>query len=560
MDLARPLFLDNSLKKYPWGSGRGLSEILGNPSLGEGPQAEYWMGAHPSSPSRTAEGPLDRLTRERPEVILGPGVSGGFPFLFKVLSIAAPLSLQVHPGAEQARRGFDRENSLGLSPGDPRRCYADPYEKPELFLALRKARVLAGFRPPGEIRRDLARLRDLEPARRLEESLAGGDSSLSRRAFMAALYRLNSGEVLELCRGLALSLGPEGALLDRLSQGYPGDPGSLAPLFLNFLTLNPGEALFLAPGVPHAYLEGEALELMGNSDNVLRGGLTSKLLNPPEFLEALDYAAEAPPRIFPQEGAEQSYPLGQTGLALTRWDLGREERRWRKPRGPEILLCLGGRGRVQGGDRERGFSRGDSFLIPGGLGAYELVGEETLPNPGGSGGGESCRCWIAGPADSVEPANPKPRPRLWVDGDSCPREVRELILRGARRRKLDCVIVANRRLPLPPEAGGTLKVVPPEDQAADDEIARRVKPGDLAVTRDLGLAGRLLAAGAVALNDRGQKFQPAEVESRLAFREFLSGPLPPPERPRLGAYGARQLKEFAAAFDRELGKIPGNET
>ncbi len=294
--------LINPLKNYAWGSPDFIPRLLGSEPNAALPVAEMWMGAHPAASSRlsTAQGELslrDFIAAD-PGRLLGRGADlaeGELPFLLKVLAAEMPLSIQAHPSAAQARLGWERENSLGLPPDSPLRNYRDPRAKPELLCALTEFTALCGFRAYSQIAANLF--------------AAGLDACLSsypafakhqnRNGFQRlALELLNlSGTALTAALTALKSSLKEASSLDpairsscqTLLRYYPEDAGVLAPLYLNLFTLRPGEALFLAAGVPHAYLRGAGVEIMGNSDNVLRGGLTPKHVDGEELARVLDF-------------------------------------------------------------------------------------------------------------------------------------------------------------------------------------------------------------------------------------------------------------------------------
>jgi mannose-6-phosphate isomerase len=200
------------------------------------------------------------------------------PFLFKVLAAAAPLSIQAHPDAGMARAGFARKNRLGLPLDSPERNYRDPNHKPECICALTPFWALCGFRPPAQI---LDHLRTLCPQGLKAEIgtfAESCDAEGLKRLFAAllALHPLRRRKAVAEAVSQAEKAGDSGlGWIPSLARHYPDDIGALAPALMNGLQLAPGQALFLTDGVLHAYLEGTAIELMANSDNVVRAGLTS---------------------------------------------------------------------------------------------------------------------------------------------------------------------------------------------------------------------------------------------------------------------------------------------
>jgi len=286
--------LSGEVAHYPWGSRDFLPRFLGSPADGE-PWAEFWLGTHPAHPSRLRDG---RLLAE---------VAGELPFLVKVLSAAEPLSIQTHPDREQAAVGFAAEEALGISLDAAERNYRDRNGKPELLWALTPVEALCGFRDPAatvDLLGELA-VPALAPLRQLLSAGTGRDPGVLADALRWTLESAPAaapGEVATAAATIAAT-GPwraECAWLARIGQRYPGDRGLLAALLLNLVRLDPGSALVLRPGVLHAYLTGSGVEVMGASDNVLRGGLTSKYVDVPALLQVLrpdaDWSVQQPQR------------------------------------------------------------------------------------------------------------------------------------------------------------------------------------------------------------------------------------------------------------------------
>lgn len=325
--------LDNPLRPYDWGSTTAIAELLGRTPSG-GPEAELWIGAHPDSPS-TVQGHgdtgtgLDELIGADPDRTLGSPTREAFgdrlPFLMKVLAAAAPLSLQVHPSPEQAREGFDRENAASIPQDAPHRNYRDAFSKPELIFALTDFDALCGFRAPAEAAEiftwlaGLVEQRGQAPAilRSVVTDLGNPDEAAALRAAFTRLLTSpdESRAAVEAVVG-ALDDGgrPESDSLEgsaaatvlQLNGHHPGDSGVLVAPLLNRITLRPGQALYLPAGNVHAYLEGLGVEVMASSDNVLRGGLTTKHVDTGELLKTVEFAPLELPLLEPE-----STPLGQ---------------------------------------------------------------------------------------------------------------------------------------------------------------------------------------------------------------------------------------------------------
>jgi len=353
------------------------------------------MGAHPKAPSlvETEDGwmPLDELIRSCPDAVLGPRAAAAFdrtlPFLFKVLAAAKPLSLQAHPGREQAREGFERENRSGLSMDSPQRNYRDPRHKPECVCALTPFSVLCGFRPPAEV---LEKLRALCP-RELREEIAAFAAHCNAAGLKQLFGRLlsldprrRSNALAEAVSAVAGSRDDAPGWVPLLAEHYPDDIGVLAPALLNLLRLEPGQALFLPEGVLHSYLEGTAIEIMANSDNVVRGGLTPKHVDLPELFKVVAFDSREVQRVRTEnrDPAEAVYltPAAEFALSCIHLPAGSSFRS-RAERNVEILLCLDGKAvarELAPAGREVGIARGSCVLVPAAAPAYRLTGPATL--------------------------------------------------------------------------------------------------------------------------------------------------------------------------------------
>lgn len=324
--------LNNYVRRYAWGSTTTLPRLLGEPPDGT-PQAELWVGAHPSAPSsaQTPDGPvsLDRVIAAQPEWMLGRQAAHSFegrlPFLLKVLAAEAPLSLQAHPTAGQARTGYAAEEAAGVPLEAEHRNYPDPRHKPELLLALGRFEALCGFRAPEEVRGDLQGFQ-CELARVLRYDLAtedGGDAPSALRAALTRLLTLPFGRRTQLVTAFTTEWEQRGRgthtdVIPELARRYPGDAGTAAALLLQRVTLERGQALYLPAGNVHSYLGGTAVEVMANSDNVLRAGLTGKHVDPSELLRIVDFSARPVPYVPPsQDGGSVQYRTPAPEVALS---------------------------------------------------------------------------------------------------------------------------------------------------------------------------------------------------------------------------------------------------
>jgi mannose-6-phosphate isomerase len=384
--MRRIALLENPIRDYAWGSRTAIAALLGEPAPSPGPQAELWIGAHPSAPSHVKVGgrrvSLADLVAEDPEAILGARVLARFgprlPFLAKLLAAAEPLSLQAHPDAAQARAGFAREHALGIPPGSAKRCYPDASHKPELLCALEPFEALCGFRPPDAILALAERLGVPDLADFVRAALARTEPLAALLGGLLRLEPLRRGALIAEAAKAAPALADPGlAWIPRLAQLHPGDAGALAPLFLEHVVLAPGEALFLPAGELHGYLGGFAVEVMASSDNVLRGGLTSKHVDVEELLRILrcEPRPARPLHPEPDETGALRYATPAEEFELSRVCVG-PQRGFASggDRGVEVLACTVGRVDVRSERSELELSRGRSCLVPAAAGGYALEG------------------------------------------------------------------------------------------------------------------------------------------------------------------------------------------
>ena len=301
--------LTGSVQHYAWGSTTALPAFLGVEPDGR-PQAELWLGAHHSAPSLLGDQSLADLIAADADGVVGEAAVGEFgpqlPYLLKVLAAAEPLSLQAHPSRAGAEAGFAREEAAGLDRSAPTRLYRDDWPKPEMLVALGDVEALCGFREPDETYALFARL-GVPTAIDLVAPLQGGGPDQLAEVF-ARVLALTAGEravVAQVVTAAAelIASGDADADADlarfartavKLDEHYPGDPGVLAALLMNRLGFGRFQGLFLPAGNLHAYLHGIGVEIMANSDNVLRGGLTPKHVDVSELMAILDFTPGVP--------------------------------------------------------------------------------------------------------------------------------------------------------------------------------------------------------------------------------------------------------------------------
>ena len=377
--MTRPL--TGTIRPYAWGSTTFIPQLLGEEPTGQ-PHAELWLGAHPSASAVVDGRPLDQLIAEDPVAVVGqPAVDAfgeGLPFLLKVLSAAKPLSLQAHPSRAQAEAGHAREEAAGVPADAPHRLYKDRWPKPELLCALVESEALCGFRRPGETFALFQRLGAAEAlelvAPLAEESLPEPDRLA---AVFARLLRLDEAERVAV-RAVSAAAARVGAEADEdlqlfartareLGEHFQDDPGILAALLLNRVTLRPFEAVYLPAGNLHAYLNGGGVEIMANSDNVMRGGLTPKHVDVRELLDILDFTPGFPGLVEPVEEApgRWRYPTPAPEFALWRLEPRETTVELPAPASGRVLLVTDGAVTVTAAEELR-LQRGQAALLHAG--------------------------------------------------------------------------------------------------------------------------------------------------------------------------------------------------
>jgi mannose-6-phosphate isomerase len=388
--------LKNTVQNYAWGSQTAIPELLGEPNPSHESRAELWMGAHPKASSFVNyDGqwlPLTELIARHPQEILGNDVALKFdnklPYLFKVLAAAKPLSIQAHPSQNQAKEGFARETDQRIDIDASNRNYKDDSHKPECICALSPFWAMYGFRNFPDILAMFGKNCPVGLSAELDLLKKHPDSRGLKR-FFTDLMTLDSQRqkrvIDEAVRNAYRDSKEDSAFLwmTRLSNEYPSDIGILTPLLLNLIELKAGEALFLPAGELHAYLEGLGMELMANSDNVLRGGLTPKHIDVPELLNVLNFKPR-PVNILKavkKNKNERVYAseADEFVLSVVTVSAGSPYQS-PKSRSVEIILCVEGTACLKNnGTREIiNFKKGNSALIPAAVIGYSITGDALI--------------------------------------------------------------------------------------------------------------------------------------------------------------------------------------
>lgn len=355
-----PYKLKGKIQHYQWGGFEFIPHLLGEANPGREPFAEYWLGAHEKAPSDLMDGttpiPLDRFIAHDPEKYLGSETAGRFgrlPYLLKILDVRDMLSIQVHPTLEEARAGFERENKMGIPLDSPKRNYKDDNHKPEMMVALSEFYLLHGFREDHSLREILAATPELA-------SLASYYDKKGYQALYAHVMRMPQFRVNEMLRPLLTRVLPP-YQAGKTSKDHPDfwaaramasgmtslenpDRGIFSIYFFNLVKMAPGEGIFQAAGIPHAYLEGQNVELMANSDNVLRGGLTPKHVAVEELLSHTLFEGISPKVLVPvsRENGTSDYASPVPDFELTKIEINQGESLNNQSESMEISILLSG--------------------------------------------------------------------------------------------------------------------------------------------------------------------------------------------------------------------------
>ncbi len=397
----RPFLLHNSIQHYSWGSRNQdayipkLLEIVPEPDT---PYAELWMGAHTSAPSKIeVEGeilPLNELIHRFPELFLGPAVASRFkntlPFLFKVLSAAEALSIQTHPSKGQA---------LLLHKTNPVH-YPDDNHKPEIAIALDSLTAFVGFSSYSSIRKNIDKypeiarffgleaLADLFPTTKLTRTR---QYEKIRELYLTFIHltqtktELYKYYVSELAKRLAQKIHRisfrERLFLESFEKYNSNDAGLFSIFFLRIVKLKSGEAICMNTGLPHAYLKGNIIECMANSDNVVRAGLTPKYQDIPTLITILDYSPNSVKIVKPDYSQQEiQYPVFTPEFKISRMNRITGYRELSTKNKIEMLLVLEGNGAIEWDSptKKIPIKTGQSFIIPAVLGKYKIRPEIPL--------------------------------------------------------------------------------------------------------------------------------------------------------------------------------------
>jgi mannose-6-phosphate isomerase len=368
------------IRNYDWGGKKYLSKLLSHPNPLQQPMAEYWLGAHETASSNIfingAEERLDRFIAMNKEDTLGPAVTkrfGRLPFLLKILDVRDMLSIQVHPSKHVAETEFEKENKQKIPLTDPRRNYKDDNHKPELMVALSDFWLLHGFKP---VKKLVATLRSLPELHSLIEIFdSAGYDQLYKTVMEMPQEVVNDtlrpvlDRIIPAYTNDQLKKDDENFWAARaaitFNQGNHIDRGIFSVYFVNLLNLKPGDGIFQDAGLPHAYLEGQNVEIMANSDNVLRGGLTTKHIDVKELMKNIKFEETEPDILRPQRenNAEEQYKTAAPDFKLSRFQLHQHDQGSFQSVTGEIILVIKGKVLVSSVDDQLELQTGESAFI-----------------------------------------------------------------------------------------------------------------------------------------------------------------------------------------------------
>ena len=392
----RICILKNTVQNYVWGSTTAIPELLGKDADKDKPAAELWMGAHPKAPSMVKlekeYKSLADIIKQNPEELLGKTIAEKFnnslPYLFKILAAAKPLSIQAHPSLKQAKEGFKNENMQKIPLNAPDRNYKDDNHKPECICALTQFWALNGFRKIADIISLMGEL-GVKGMNCELNNLKKSSNSDGLKNFFKSIMSMDPDRSESIVADAAAMAkkntdnNPVFKWIVKLNKEYPADIGVLSPIFLNLILLEPGQAMFLPAGELHAYLKGVGIELMANSDNVLRGGLTPKHVDVPELLKVLNFEERQVDILTPEylRECESFYKSRAEEFILSSISVT-DGKKYISPekRSIEILICCSGKALFTETGREYSLevSKGLSVVIPSAVARYEIKGNAVF--------------------------------------------------------------------------------------------------------------------------------------------------------------------------------------
>jgi mannose-6-phosphate isomerase len=389
--MGKKLFkLEGKVQHYAWGGYEFIPSWMGIENTGNKPFAEYWLGVHPLVSTTVATEKnitLKELIEHDAENMLSAKTVqqfGGLPYLLKLQDVREVLSIQVHPDKKEAELGFEKENAAGIPVDAPHRNYKDKNHKPEMAVAVSEFWLLHGFRSLNEIDALLKKYPSFKP---LEEKFNGNDlQSLYR--FVMEMPQHQVDEILlpviqSEIKNNTHKKQDAGFWINRYyNNAAPTkniDRGIFSMYLLNIVCLSPGESIFQDAGILHAYLEGYNVELMANSDNVLRGGLTPKHIDVPELLAHTKFESVQPHLIQPEKnGAENIYKAPVNDFSISTIQLAKGETFTAQSNSFEIHIILSGKAEIASAQEKLIVQKGGSYGIAAGTNYTIAASESTI--------------------------------------------------------------------------------------------------------------------------------------------------------------------------------------
>jgi len=382
--------LQGKVQHYTWGGYEYIPQLLGIENKEHQPYAEYWMGAHPnySSTIDVNGSPiaLHEFIQANAEAVLGAATAaqfGSLPYLFKVLDVRQMLSIQVHPDKESAQINFEAENAAGIPVNAPHRNYKDANHKPEMMVALSDFWLLHGFKSPAALKELLTEIPDFNFL--LQTFEQGGYKALYEQVMTMPQEEVN--KILAPVITRLLPLYQNGELLKKredfwaaraaqtFSKNGNYDRGIFSIYFFNLVNLKRGEGIYQPAQLPHAYLEGQNVELMANSDNVLRAGLTDKHVDVPELMKYVRFE-ETIPQIVGTEAVEQEivFETPAPEFEMTHYQCVTGDTIQFTTYSADIILVLSGEIKLTVDGQSLSLQKGDSaFIISGATVTVETI-------------------------------------------------------------------------------------------------------------------------------------------------------------------------------------------
>lgn len=369
--------LRGTVKNYDWGGFSFLPSLLNQENPGKSPFAEYWVGTHTGGNTMVELDNKSSTTLQQ--------ITGSLSYLLKLLDVRDMLSIQVHPDKVSAQREFERENAAGIPLDDPRRNYRDPNEKPELMVALTEFWLLHGFKPTEELHDILINVTELS-------GLVSIFHNKGYKGLYQTVMEMTQHEVNQVLQPLAdhilprydreeLSKSTEDFWAARAIRTFNRadmiDRGIFSIYFFNLVKLKKGEGIFQHAGVPHAYLEGRNVEIMGSSDNVLRGGLTNKHIDIKELMKHVKFEGSFPNIISPRkENDEWVYPTPAKEFQLSLIELPASGKKSWESAGNEVLLITEGEAVIRNNGTQLNLAPGSPVVLVSGKQAVELTANQ----------------------------------------------------------------------------------------------------------------------------------------------------------------------------------------